>query len=127
MSKLTAFTDASYNNQHKVGVIGILVRGQEPFVEIVHGGKGIAYLEKLALTKCAEDAKENIVIYTDHQGSHLLSFPNNNSGSARLVEVKFIKGHKKKAEKTSLDIEFSVIDRLVRKTLRGYIKAKLKI
>lgn len=116
---IIAFTDASYNNNKKIAVIGFYIRGEEPITDTIQVN-GIALAEKIALERCHNYIREKyeglqeITIYTDHFASLKILYP--------LTTIVFIKGHKKKALKSDLDQEFSVIDKLVRKKLRALIK-----
>lgn len=115
-----AYVDASYHPQLKIGCWGFRLQGQHTN-EGIQEFDGVASAEKMALAKCISYCKcfdiKPVIIYTDHMGS--LSHKNNYPD---WVDVRFIKGHKKRIDKSEHDLEFTIIDRSVRKTLRKYIK-----
>lgn len=113
------FVDASYSSQHHIAVLGFQVGDESRIHLTTINVNGIAAAEKMNLQRCIEYCSlryptSNLIVYTDHEPSLKQSFPDH-------VRIVFTPGHIKKADMTTLQLRFSLVDKAVRKELRRII------
>jgi hypothetical protein len=121
------FCDASYNNQCRIGVIGYKSENSPVYTYESSSGKNTE-LEFIAFNEVLDHVSEGDIIYTDCQ--RIVDLVENRNPSygyqssllQRIDQVKIralkIDGHKPSKDKDADDIQFSQVDKAVRRHLR---------
>ena len=116
------FTDASYSPQQKISVIGFKIRGCNTINTEKLIGINSTQSEILGIQRCVDHFANNYniethkyYIYTDCQRG--LNLP-------IIGKIIKIDGHKPSRLKSKNDLEFSKVDKYVRKELRRFVRSK---
>jgi len=117
------YSDASYNNQMGIGVIGFMGPDLNVITQMVnvHGSTGC---EVEAFNRMLDYAKSNdhsdIIAYTDC--NKVVKMGSEIDYDDLHVSVIKVKGHSKMSDKSPQDLLFKTVDKAVRKTLRDAVR-----
>lgn len=114
---IECWTDASYSPKHNISVVGYKIGKNQTKTKTQQLKNTQAELEaiRICIFECETlYPNSKIIIYTDCQRALTKLYPT-------FVKIIKVQGHSKKSLKNNVDLIFSSVDKIVRKTLRNTI------
>ena len=108
------FSDASFDPKSKIAICGILKNGQLDY-DIIWETTNIK-AEIYAFQMSKREGNSSMVFVTDCDKVYKIATQQN-------LNTKWVKGHKPTKDKDTIDKQFAILDKFLRKTLRELNKA----